>query len=87
MPDDESPNEEASRRGDMTLEEAAAALGIGRSQVHNLLTQRLLEGRTVDGHVRITTDSVEAYQESERARSRDAMRDLSDLQNKLGLTE
>lgn len=87
MRDERQPNEEGTPRADPSLAEAARMLGMTRAQVDALLALGLLEQRALGDHVRITIASIEAYRESERARSREAMGDLADLQNELGLTE
>ena len=66
---------------------AAPLLGMSRPQVRKLMDQGLLQHRKVGTHHRITVASIQAFKESERARSRAAMAALSDLQNELGLTE
>lgn len=67
--------------------EAAPLLGMSRPQVRKLMDKGLLQHRKVGTHHRITVASIQAFKDAERARSRAAMADLSDLQNELGLTE
>lgn len=67
--------------------EAAPMLGMSRPQVRKLMDKGLLQHRKVGTHNRITVASIQRFKDAERARSRAAMADLSDLQNELGLTE
>lgn len=72
---------------EVTPTEAAPMLGMSRPQVRKLMDAGLLEHRKVGTHHRIKVDSIRAFKEAERARSRAAMADLAALQNELGLTE
>jgi excisionase family DNA binding protein len=72
---------------EVTPTEAALLLGMSRPQVRRLMDRDLLEYRKVGTHHRIRVSSIRAFLESERPRRRDAMAELADLQNELGLTE
>lgn len=72
---------------EVTPTEAAALLGMSRPQVRRLMDRDLLEFRKVGTHHRIRVSSIRAFLESERPRRREAMAELADLQNELGLTE
>ncbi len=72
---------------EVTPTEAAVLLGMSRPQVRKLMDRGLLEFRKVGTHHRIRVSSIRAFQESERVRRREAMAELAELQNHLGLTE
>jgi excisionase family DNA binding protein len=72
---------------EVTPTEAAILLGMSRPQVRKLMDRGLLEFRKVGTHHRIRVSAVRAFQESERVRRREAMAELADVQNQLGLTE
>ncbi len=61
--------------------EAAPMLGMSRPQVRKLMDKGLLQHRKVGTHHRIAVASIQAFKDAERARSRAAMADLSELQN------
>lgn len=72
---------------EVTPTEAAVLLGMSRPQVRRLMDRGLLDFRKVGTHHRIRVSSIRAFQETERPRRREAMAELADLQNQLGLTE
>jgi excisionase family DNA binding protein len=72
---------------EVTPTEAAVLLGMSRPQVRKLMDRGLLEFRKVGTHHRIRVSSLRAFQESERVRRREAVAELAELQNQLGLTE
>ena len=72
---------------EVTPTEAAVLLGMSRPQVRKLMDQSLLQFRKVGTHHRIRVSSIREYLEAERPRRREALADLADLQNELGLTE
>ena len=72
---------------EVTPTEAAALLGMSRPQVRRLMDRGLLEFRKVGTHHRVRVSSIRAFQEAERPRRREALAELAELQNELGLTE
>jgi excisionase family DNA binding protein len=72
---------------EVTPTEAAVLLGMSRPQVRRLMDRDLLEFRKVGTHHRIRISSIRAFLESERPRRSQAMAELADLQNELGLTD
>ncbi len=72
---------------EVTPTEAASLLGMSRPQVRKLMDRGLLDFRKVGTHHRIQVASIRAFLEAERTRRREALEDLADLQNELGLTE
>ena len=67
--------------------EAAAMMGMSRTQLHKLLDDGKLPYRMVGSHHRIRLDVVNRWLEIEDARQEKAMAELMALQNELGLTE
>ena len=67
--------------------EAAAMMGMSRTQLHKLLADGTLPYRMVGTHHRIRLDAVNRWLEIEDARQEKAMAELRALQNELGLTE
>ena len=72
---------------EVTPTEAAALLGMSRPQVRKLMDQGSLDFRKVGSHHRIQVASIGKFLDTERPRRREALQDLSELQNELGLTE
>jgi len=72
--------------GEVTPAEAAALLGMSRPQVRRLMDRGALPFRKVGTHHRITVADITSFQEAERARRAQAMKEYSDLENELGLT-
>jgi excisionase family DNA binding protein len=75
------------RSAEVTPAEAAVLLGMSRPQVHKLLDQGLLPFRKIGTHHRIRVSSIRGFLAAERPRRREALADLADLQDELGLTE
>lgn len=73
--------------GEITPNEAADLLSMSRPQVRKLMDQGALEFRKVGAHHRIQLSSIMAFLGAERPRRQAALEDLTELQNKLGLTE
>jgi excisionase family DNA binding protein len=71
---------------EVTPTEAAVLLGMSSPQVRKLMDRGLLEFRKVGTHHRVRVSSIRAFLESERPRRREALADLADVQNELGLT-
>ncbi|MCL2490834.1 MAG: excisionase family DNA-binding protein [Propionibacteriaceae bacterium] len=67
--------------------EAAAMMGMSRTQLHKLLDDGTLPFRMVGSHHRIRLDAVNRWLDIEDARQEKAMAELMALQNELGLTE
>jgi excisionase family DNA binding protein len=92
VPAAEERDRPSQRAGSRVLEEvtptrAAELLGVSRPHVRRLMDRGELPFRMVGSHHRLPLDAVEAFRERERARRADALADLSELQNELGLTE
>ncbi|MBO0610601.1 excisionase family DNA-binding protein [Myceligenerans salitolerans] len=72
---------------EVTPTRAAELLGVSRPHVRRLMDRGELPFRKVGSHHRLPLAAVEAFRERERARRAEALADLSELQNELGLTE
>lgn len=72
---------------EITPNEAADLLSMSRPQVRKLMDQGALEFRKIGAHHRIQVSSIRAFLDAERPRRQAALEDLTELQNKLGLTE
>jgi excisionase family DNA binding protein len=72
---------------EVTPTEAAVLLSMSRPQVRKLMDRGLLEFRKVGTHHHIRISSIRAFLDSERPRRREALADLTALQNELGLTD
>ena len=72
---------------EVTPREAAELLGMSGLQVRKLTDQGALDFRKVGTHHRIRVASIRAFLDAERPRRREALEDLADLQDELGLTE
>ena len=67
--------------------EAAALMGMSRTQVRKLLDSGSLPFRMVGSHHRIRLDAVHRWLQAEDARQEVAVAELMAVQNELGLTE
>ena len=73
---------------EVTVTEAGRMLGMSRDQVEGLLREGELVQRSATGReVMVDAESVRAFKDSQRERSRTALADLAALQNELGLTD
>lgn len=68
------------------IAEAARLLGLSTAQARALVEGGYLVARQADSHALISAESIEAFHASERAGRREALTELADLQNELGLT-
>lgn len=69
------------------LAEAARLLGMPKAQVRRLVEGGHLGARRAVSETLISGESVEGLHVSERVRRREALVELADLQNELGLTD
>ena len=67
--------------------DAARILAVSRPHVYKLMDQGDLPFRTIGTHRRIPVADLRQFQESERTRRHQALEDLLDLENDLGLDE
>ncbi|MDR1213569.1 MAG: helix-turn-helix domain-containing protein [Propionibacteriaceae bacterium] len=67
--------------------EAAQMLGMSRPHVRKLMNQGVLPFRMVGSHHRIPVADFKRFQEVERNRRHQALADLLELENELGLNE
>ncbi|MDR1237404.1 MAG: helix-turn-helix domain-containing protein [Propionibacteriaceae bacterium] len=72
---------------EVTPTDAAAMLGMSRTQVRKLMDEGKLPFRMVGTHHRIRVDAINAWLKIEDARQEAAMAELMALQNELGLFE
>lgn len=72
---------------EVTPNRAAELLGVSRPQVRNMMDRGALTFRMVGSHHRIAVSSVQAFRDRERPRRAQALADLANVQNDLGLTE
>lgn len=69
------------------IAEAARLLGMSKAQVRRLVESGHLGARRAVSETLISRESVEGFHVSERVRRREALVELADLQNELGLTD
>ena len=70
---------------DLTTEQAASVLGVSRPTVVRLIDEGKLPARMVGTHRRVTLSDVAAYRQESTARRREALEEMTQQAEELGL--